>query len=85
MDKSANSEDNSTRLSALASEMKTVGSEYPRESQEEEGGGDKPGEALISTSWKDEAKPSEPVPATSMPEPMRSQEAEEEDDGGEES
>ena len=56
MDKSANNEDDSTRLPVLASEMKTVGSEYPRESQEEEGGGDKPGEALISTSGNDEGK-----------------------------
>ena len=85
MDKSANSEDDSTSLPALASDMMTVGSEYPRESLKEEGGDVKSRKALISTSGKDEAKPSEPVPATSMPEPMRSQEAEEEDDGDEES
>ena len=84
-DKSANSEDDSTSLPALASEMMTVGSEYPRESLEEEGGGVKSRRALISTRGKDEAKPSEPVPVTSVSGPMRSQEAEEEDDGNEES
>ena len=84
MDKSAISGDDSTRLPVLASEMKTVGSEYPRESQEEKGSGDKPGEALVSTSGKDEAKPSEPVPVTSMPAPMRSRRAEEANDSDEE-
>ena len=84
MDKSANNEGDSTRLPVLASGMTTVGSEYPRESQDEECSGDKPGEALVSTSRKDEAMPSEPVPVTSMPAPMRSREAEEVNDGDEE-
>ena len=68
----------------LASKIRTVGSEYPRESLEEEGGGVKSRRALIPTRGKDEAKPSKPVPVASMPAPMRSREAEEEDDGDEE-
>ena len=85
MDKSANSEDDSTSLPALASEMMTVGFEYLRESLEEEGGGVKSRGALISTRGKDETMPSESVPVTSMPEPMRSPEAEEKDGSNEES
>ena len=84
MDKSANSGGDSTRLPVLASKIRTVGSEYPRESLEEERGGVKSRRALVSTSGKDEAKPSEPVPVTSKPAPMRSRRAEEANDGDEE-
>ena len=85
MDKSANSEGDSTSLPALASETMTVGSEYPRESLEEEGSGVESRRALISMRGKDEEKTSQSVPVTSVSGPMRSQETEEKDDNNEES
>ena len=85
MDKSANTEDDSTSLPTLAPEKMEVGSEYPRESLEEEGVDIKSRRALISMRGKDEEKPSKPVPVTSVSGPMRSQGTEEKDDGDEES
>ena len=84
MDKSANNEDDSTSFPTLAPETMAVGSEYPRESLEEEGG-EKSRKALLSMRGKDEEKPSKPVPVTSVSGPMRSQGTEEKDDGDEES
>ena len=85
MDKSANKEDDSTSLPMLAPETMAVGSGYPRESLEEEGGGVKSRKALISMRGKDKGTPSKPVPVTSVSGPMRSQETEEKDDNNEES
>ena len=65
--------------------MRTIPRVYPRESLEEEGGGVKSRTALILMRRKDEAKPSEPVPVASVSGPMSSREAEEADDGDEES
>ena len=85
MDKSAKRKDDSTSLPALAPETMVVGSRYPRESLEEEGGGAKPRIALMSRRGKDEEKASKPVPVTSVLGPIRSQGTEEKDDGAEES
>ena len=49
-----------------------------------EGSGVKSRKALIPMRGKDEAKPSKPVPVTSMPAPMRSRRAEEANDSDEE-
>ena len=66
MDKSAKRKDDSTSLPTLAPETMAVGSRYPRESLEEEGGDAKPRIALMSRRGKDEEKPFEPVPVTSI-------------------
>ena len=85
MDKSAKRMDDSTSLPTLAPETKAVGSRYPRESPEEEGGSVKSRISLMSMRGMDEGKPSKSGPVTSVFGPMRSQGTEETDDGVEES
>ena len=58
-----------------------VGSEHPRESQEEEGGSVKSRIALMSIRGNDREKPSKPIPETLVFGPVCPQETKEKDEG----
>ena len=77
MDKSEEKKDGSMRFPTLAPETMVLGSEHPRESLEEEGGGAKSRISLMSICGRDGEEPSKPIPETSVYGPV--------DDGAEES
>ena len=85
MEKSVYRKDDSTRLPTLSPETITVGPECPRESLEEEGGGERPRIAEAMIRGRNEQKPSGPTPENSTFGPLRPHETEEMDDGPEES
>ena len=66
MDKSVKKKDDSTRFPTLAPETMVVGSEHPRESQEEEGGGGRPRFTLMSIRGREGEEPSKTIPETSV-------------------
>ena len=81
MDKGEKRKDVSTRLPTLAPEITTVGPERPRESQEEEGGGERPRIASATTcGWSGPYTPNTKQMAVGPERPCESREA----DGGHE-
>ena len=62
MDKGAKRKEDSTCHPTLASEIMAVGPEHPCESQEEEGGGERPRIANAAMCERNGQEPSEPIP-----------------------
>ena len=80
MDKSVKKKDDSTGFPTLAPKTMDVGPERPRESLEEEGGGERPRISDATIRRRNGQKPSNPIP-----EKLRPHETEEMEDGIEES
>ena len=71
MDKIVKKKDNSTHFPTLSPETMAVVPERPREILEEEGGGVKSRNALMSMRGRNKEEPSKPIPKTSVFGPVR--------------
>ena len=85
MDKGANRKDDFMHLPTLSPEMMAIGPECPRESLEEEGGGERPRIADVTIRGRNGQKPWEPIPENPTIGPVCPCETEEKVDGFEES